>query len=291
MNKIKRIFDEVKFFIRRKLIEKRFFKDVTFESKLHAKILKTSILAWIFDLKESKNIEVENFVSLLSEYSDVQITLPIRIGGHKHHLYITDRNGIKFYLTYALILTKELNLYTIGKRDNNFDREFEYELTPLGNIVLTRHWVLVLNNGINTDKCFKAVFNNRTHDPNIIFENSGFSLEITFAAPNYFYAELENYLLTLVAKTEYFYNILPVFVHIKNNLGYHLPITITCYKNSQVSSKISTYFKFANGEYVCIYSFTEFISNIESIYHTLEINEPINKFLETYSNVPTNSKN
>lgn len=287
MNKLSTVLKEFKFFIRRKLIEKHFFKDVTFESKLHAKVLKTSILSWIFALEEYKNIKVDNFVFLLSEYSDTQISLPIRIGGCKHHLDITDSNGTKFYFDFTRIPNKNFTFYSIGTRDNNFDREFEYELTPFDTIIPYQYWVMVLNNGINTDKSFNAILNNRTHKPNIVFENDNFSLKIVFAAPNYFYAEIEKYLLTLINRTDYFYNILPVFAHIKNTLDYHLPISITCYKGSEVLSSISTYFKFANGEYVHEYSFTEFTEK-ESTFHKIEIEDTLSNFLEYYLPKETN---
>lgn len=283
MNKIITIFKEFKFFIRRKLIEKRFFKNVTFESKLHAKVLKTSIISWIFTLEECKNIEVENFVFLLSEYSDEQILLPIKIGGCKNHLTITDSKGSKFYFDFKSFVTDELSLYCIGTRNNNFDRKFEYELTPFGTIVPSQYWITLFNNGIDADKSFNAIFNNRTHKPNIIFENGHFSLEITFAVPNYFYTEIENYLLTLVNKTDYFFNILPVFCYIKNSLGYHFPISIRCYKDSNVLSSISTYFKFANGEYVLQYCYTEFISNKESVFRTINVDDSISNFFKIYT--------
>ena len=288
MNKIKRIFDEVKFFIRRKLIEKRFFKDVTFESKLHAKILKTSILTWIFALEQYKNIEIENFVFLFSEYQDKRITLPIKISRHSHHgfLNIIDGNGVTFYLTYTLD-SNTLDLFTIGRKDDDFDRQFEYQLTPFGNIVPTQYWVLALNNGIDIDKSINVTFNNHTHKPNIILNNGNYRLEISLSEPNYFYTEIENYLLTLINETGFFYNILPVFVHIKNNLGYHLPITITCYKNSQISSKISTYIHYAKGELVHKYSFTEFISEKEYILHTIEFEDSVESFFQFYSTSKT----
>lgn len=259
---------------------KDFFKNVV--DLPEDKEWRNDVLDWVLKMHSFDNITIHSFEHLFSKYEGVSFPVqfdPSTPGG------LIDSSGNKIYFLFSPYYTlhpfsKNLCVYTIGKRDASFDISFDFELLSPSNVTVYRMYIAPLNKD-GTNKNYMLVFEYEKDFTMVSLRVGGNTiLTLSYATQSKeFDTRLADYLFTLVNAD--LNDILGVFITVANMIPDVKTLNITSYNdNDEVLSRIISADSFVE-EFIFTVKISEFVKCTHKISHLI----PLNDFLTNPSKV------
>lgn len=266
--------------LREKLEEKNFYEGVIFENEEVKKNCEEKIRKWKINQMTVKGVEIEKFKYLFKKLDEIAFPIKIKEVEGIWNIMITfiDNRGKEYYMIINLRLP-DLFKYLIGRRncfiDPFEDREFEYEISSDGNIVLIMESIIQLNeNGNNKDEVVSFFYNSGIEGIFLKSNKKDKRIKIQCLRQN---DEVNKEILKLLFKIEkqisYYYDVMPL---LKEMLKIITNEKITIYIKAEIKEVYSE-IVIENG-FWNKYIYTEFISEEEICIHKKTFKKELKAF-------------